>query len=493
MTYPIKERKNVAVAVDPGRSHVLLILVGLTLTSTVHPLPAQPPIVPPTLEQMKAGTVKLSQALLLLDAGDPDFERTFPALRVLNPGWADEAILLVRSWIANPNWADDRERELTLVLQGFRDVPGVETLVAQTLADDTVALDVRRLLLHGIARMASIPPTAWLKGVEIALVSRDTSLRRDAVAVIRKHEISEFDVQLEAIVRQDKVALDLRVAAIDAMTARERPSNQGFALLMEHLDRNPDPVTRLTVARALGASQPTRKQLMGLAPRLTEVDPLAGLLLLPAFARNRDREVGLALVNALNKTRLKERMSSGDLERLLAFQGPEVQRSAGPLQEVLAARLRERRDRLGRLANELPPGNVQRGKDLFFSDRTACASCHRAAGQGGGVGPNLSRVSFLLRRSELLESVVLPNAYIVPEFRSLIVRTNQDQVFLGIPVLETSRAIYLRNVGRGLTRIKRDSIESISWSPVSLMPEGYENVLSKQELSDLLEFLAGLR
>ena len=39
----------------------------------------------------------------------------------------------------------------------------------------------------------------------------------------------------------------------------------------------------------------------------------------------------------------------------------------------------------------------------------------------------------------------------------------------------------------------RSAIESIGQSTVSIMPEGMDNQLSRQELADLIEFLHSLR
>jgi hypothetical protein len=54
---------------------------------------------------------------------------------------------------------------------------------------------------------------------------------------------------------------------------------------------------------------------------------------------------------------------------------------------------------------------------------------------------------------------------------------------------ETSDAIYLRTAQLAEVRVARQDVEGMTPSPVSIMPEGLEKTISRQELSDLLEFL----
>ena len=59
-------------------------------------------------------------------------------------------------------------------------------------------------------------------------------------------------------------------------------------------------------------------------------------------------------------------------------------------------------------------------------------------------------------------------------------------------VMQTSAdAIYLRTSDLAEIRVTRSQVEEMMPSNVSLMPEGLEKTMSRQELSDLLEFLYG--
>jgi putative heme-binding domain-containing protein len=59
----------------------------------------------------------------------------------------------------------------------------------------------------------------------------------------------------------------------------------------------------------------------------------------------------------------------------------------------------------------------------------------------------------------------------------------------GMIARETAEALYLRTADLAEMRVARQDLEEMTPSKVSLMPEGLEKVMTRQELSDLLEFL----
>ena len=85
---------------------------------------------------------------------------------------------------------------------------------------------------------------------------------------------------------------------------------------------------------------------------------------------------------------------------------------ARPLLAKLAEREREQEVYLTELVNRtLPtPGNPERGREVFFSQKVGCYGCHRAAGSGGHLGPDLSQVGRFRTPRDLLESIVFPSA-----------------------------------------------------------------------------------
>ncbi len=75
-------------------------------------------------------------------------------------------------------------------------------------------------------------------------------------------------------------------------------------------------------------------------------------------------------------------------------------------------------------------GDAARGKALF-EGKGGCTACHRVKGQGSRVGPDLSDIGILRRSAELEESLVDPNAEILPENRYVRVVTRDGTIVIG--------------------------------------------------------------
>jgi putative heme-binding domain-containing protein len=437
-------------------------------------------------------TPPLKQALPSPTEDERADEASLLAALDQRPRKREEAVALMREWIAARELTPTQEDQLRLLIQVLRDDAAVELLVANTLGDARASRTGRLRLLRVLARSWVDPPDSWRRALGNALADDDLAVRREAIATIRSRAFGDFDDALRVLGEQTALTADLRIAALEAAAPRQRPSAAAFALLTEHLT-DPDPLLRLSAARALGAARLDRKQLLRLSAELTRLSPTSGVLVLPAFARGRDTSVGLALVNGLKDAPAAQLLSDGDLDRLVPWYPTAVVEAARPLREQLLARRRHARESLAKVAAALPPGDARRGKEVFFSAKAACATCHRADGRGGTVGPNLSRIAVIRGRPELLESIVLPSAYVAPEFRAYVVTTVDGRVFSGIISQETSDSVYLRTAASAAQAIARGQVEDIVLSPTSLMPEGFDRLLAPQELSDLVEFLVNLR
>src|SRR5262249_13083857 len=138
-------------------------------------------------------------------------------------------------------------------------------------------------------------------------------------------------------------------------------------------------------------------------------------------------------------------------------------------------------------------GEADAGHEVFLSQKAACVGCHFAVGRGGHVGPDLSRIGAFRTRAELLESIIFPSFTVAPEFRSYQVTTKAGKSLTGLVVREAADALTLRMTDLSEVRIPRADVDEMVPSEISLMPDGLEKTLSRQELCDLLEFLTKQR
>jgi putative heme-binding domain-containing protein len=87
----------------------------------------------------------------------------------------------------------------------------------------------------------------------------------------------------------------------------------------------------------------------------------------------------------------------------------------------------------------------------------------------------------------------LPSASFARGYEPFNVVTTDGQVIAGIIGRETADAIHVVGTNRVELRVPRAAIDTIAQSTTSIMPEGMENQLSRQDLADLIAFLGSLR
>ncbi len=130
--------------------------------------------------------------------------------------------------------------------------------------------------------------------------------------------------------------------------------------------------------------------------------------------------------------------------------------------------------------------NVDRGRQAF---RKHCATCHRLENEGHDVGPDLRSAVRGKPGEYLLVAVLDPSREVDPRYLNYVVTTKQGQTFTGLIASETSSSLTLRRGEGSEDTILRSRIESIEATPKSVMPEGLEAQLSRQDVADLIAYL----
>ena len=139
-------------------------------------------------------------------------------------------------------------------------------------------------------------------------------------------------------------------------------------------------------------------------------------------------------------------------------------------------------------------GDSTKGRALFFDlQGLACVKCHAVGGEGGKVGPDLTDVGAKYPREELVTAILQPSAKIASGYESVVVLTLDGAVTNGILKAETEAIVELEDgEGRRVT-IKKEEVELIQPSEVSLMPSGLADGLTPRDFADLIAYLSGLR
>jgi putative heme-binding domain-containing protein len=185
-----------------------------------------------------------------------------------------------------------------------------------------------------------------------------------------------------------------------------------------------------------------------------------------------------------------------DLEAYLA--DPKAYLAAHPL-EIKDELLKDRRPRTewaiadleGSLATLEKGRSFLHGRELF---RTAsCISCHKMGDAGNAFGPELAKLDAKMTPVEIARHILEPSLKIDEKYRSTTVVTDDGRSVTGLVVAETPAelAIVENPVAKAEpVRIAKDTIEERSTSPVSIMPKGLLDKLSRDEVLDLVAYVA---
>jgi putative heme-binding domain-containing protein len=306
---------------------------------------------------------------------------------------------------------------------------------------------------------------------------------------------SEFDPLLVGIAIGNRLPLEARVQAAAAATARlPRVDSALFDFLLLALDAQNPPLVRMDAADAVAKATLDRDQLKSLARVLARAGVLEVPRLLPAFEQSADAAVGQALLTALAGSPGLKGIAHDTLAALVEGYPEPVRQQAQPVLQWLTIDRAQQTARLAELSGALATGDIQRGRELFFANQKAiCATCHAVQGQGGKIGPDLSRIGAIRTARDLLEAVVFPSASFARGYEPVTLVTNDGRVTSGIIARETAESIYVVDNARAEVAIPRGSIETLEQGRVSIMPEGMDTQLSRQDLADLIAFLQSLQ
>ncbi len=138
---------------------------------------------------------------------------------------------------------------------------------------------------------------------------------------------------------------------------------------------------------------------------------------------------------------------------------------------------------------ELGPGDPVRGLQVFRGSKAQCSACHRMGYVGRDIGPVLTRIGASRTPEALLEAILFPSARQEQSYQATGVLTLDGRVYSGLLLDETEEAIEMQLDAERRMVIPRDDIEELEPSDVSVMPSGVAELLSVQELADLMALL----
>ena len=139
--------------------------------------------------------------------------------------------------------------------------------------------------------------------------------------------------------------------------------------------------------------------------------------------------------------------------------------------------------------------SFENGRRMFGA--AACFACHRFGNAGGMTGPDLTGAGGRYSPHDLLDQIINPSKAINEQFVPIVVTKNNGDTISGVVVNLSGDTVTLNtdlSDPNQRVNVDRKEVKSIESSKVSPMPPMLLNMLTKDEILDLLAYvLSGRR
>jgi len=293
-------------------------------------------------------------------------------------------------------------------------------------------------------------------------------------------EIAALQTQIDTIIADAKAPLDQRLAVLPLLASRKWADGEP---VVKNLLTTTQPLELTTATVALLK----KFSATSTSPLIYELLPKAG----PGLKRDL---VSILTSNSITALALLKRMEKGefpaawvDVEKRWGWQ-----RGKGEMAELAKKLFGEANsDRAKVVTSYLDaakkPGDAKRGQQIFA---TICITCHKHGQLGVDVGPPLSDVK-VKPPEALLSDILDPNRMFEARWSAYSIETKDGRTLSGLIQSETPDSVVLAMMGGVKETISRSAIKEMKSLDRTLMPDGLEAAINKEQMSDLLAFLLG--
>jgi cytochrome c oxidase cbb3-type subunit III len=137
------------------------------------------------------------------------------------------------------------------------------------------------------------------------------------------------------------------------------------------------------------------------------------------------------------------------------------------------------------------PGDAASGEKVFWGEKAGCSQCHAIRGRGSRMAPDLTNIGGSRPLAVIREAILEPSkdlSYVGKEGATVTMK--DGRVIQGVARNRSNYAIQLVDRKGDLHLISMGDVKDVAILERSLMPDDYGKRLSRQELRDLLAYLA---
>ncbi|ODS81574.1 MAG: dehydrogenase [Cytophagaceae bacterium SCN 52-12] len=393
----------------------------------------------------------------------------------------------------NPQYASLTER-ISNMTGATGDIDRISRLIDRALASSNAKQEWRSPVLKGLTqslRNKEIDRQALAAQRELllaaALANPDAAIRRSAADLLRLLRLPEGE--------NTRQALQASLAAIQNPGLDADKRAEAIRLLM--LD-SPDKYAAV-FKDLIDPKQPAAVQSAALGALASIPDSTISVFLLEKWSSLtpgiREQAIGTFLGSDARVTLLLDALEKHIIDPSVISWPRQVGLMANGNEQL---RLRARKLLSGGSSSEKEAikayqqalsltGSAQNGRQVFNQH---CAICHQIGGKNGvAYGPDLATIRNR-RPASVMADILNPNLSIADGYDIWNIGLKSGETLQGLIASETPSAITIKNYGGVETVIARSDIQTLKAMETSVMTAGFDQLIDKQQMADLLAFLS---
>jgi len=402
---------------------------------------------------------------------------------------------------ADPGATDRALRAIEFALRRYGDDAQIRSSVNARLSDADCPATLKQFLLS-------------LTG-DVPAVAKVPKLQETIVAALASHDFGgeQFQLALDAAKRVDRPEIKQTLAKIAAsentpalIKARAFNAAAGpgrglpdaaFSVLSQIMENNgPDSAK---AAKMLASSGLTAAQSEVVSQFLKDAGPQQLNDLLALFSGRLTTEQAINFLDNVENARSLSSVPALTISEIVKRFPEELHDRANSLLDKMQAAEQAKLLKLDSLIGQLKDGNATRGRDVFFSEKAKCATCHVVGKNDNGellgkrVGPDLTTIGASRAPKDLLESILFPSSTIVRQYEPYTLVTTAGRSYSGLVIKDTAEEITIQQSTGDPVTVARNDVEELVPSTVSIMPKGLDETLTAQQIADMVAWLQTLR
>jgi putative heme-binding domain-containing protein len=144
------------------------------------------------------------------------------------------------------------------------------------------------------------------------------------------------------------------------------------------------------------------------------------------------------------------------------------------------------------VVKETPLSEAEVTKAMGLIKANGCLSCHRVAGTGSYLGPNLSDVGATYSAEQIRAALISPNKDVAPQHRSIRLVTKDGKTVTGRILNQDGFSVQIIDSSSELRSFLKANLREFTVITANPMP-AYADKMSAEDMNGLVQYLSSLK